>query len=875
MPAHASRALALRTTDGLQLRLSEDGSIAGVTIGGRRLPQTGHQGGFSVREVGGNPNLLPNGGFEIDAEHNDIPDGWSFVRGSEGTPVRVSDVSHAGGSSVRIDKVPGANGGYFNTSVPVQPDTNYSLSGWIRTLDVLPTAPTSQAPRSSSPVRLLIKEISSNGVVTTSESEVHGYTNTSEWARHFAAIRTAPDTVRLRITGVFFGGSGTSWFDDISISELFSEEEVEVSGHTTAKARRRLRQQASTGRGIDLTATYTARPNHIRINGTARTTDGRDHALQITYTLPVDATGWNWGEYARSSHVIQPGSSHSYLTDWNIESVSRYPYSTIWDEHSSISIGLPIGKPRLARQEYVAGKGLQITFDLGVSPDSLGGEAPFSLVLFKSDPEWGFRSATAKYYSLSPTAFESHIPARRHGIWFAKPDLSKLDDQQTEEDESNVYGLGLNVVALGKWSDQSHQTWGVNYLPWDNARDILGHAYTHHWVFYHRKEDATIPTYDEEMSRLRHDALLVPSSPAEEQLRDETKATLSSGMRDYNGRYLYESYNNHVSFFENLDSRWRTSVAKYQVQAAIELAADRGLRLDGIHFDSTSGMRRWNAAENYRRTHWRRATIPLNFSYATGEVTQFGVMPNIAHLRQTASSLHDRDLFVSVNFNGSEARAGAWFGTDVIDYFGIEQALQDKTSAATDRFVTLDSFAMFKRTMAYQRPISALDRKVGDGTITLEEADKRLREHLFYGIFLGAAAETLSSGPLTSPEGRAMYAHYTPIFKRLARAGWEPVTNAVSSNPDVWIERFGSRGSSNLLFTLRNSGETEQVYTVEMEVAGRKCPATAVDVLELVNDEAQPAELAPSGRMASTQGSIAPKDTAVLRVDIVPCPSAL
>src|SRR5207249_3573976 len=40
---------------------------------------------------------------------------------------------------------------------------------------------------------------------------------------------------------------------------------------------------------------------------------------------------------------------------------------------------------------------------------------------------------------------------------------------------------------------------------------------------------------------------------------------------------------------------------------------------------------------------------------------------------------------------------------------------------------------------------------------------------------------------------RPLFVKYLPVIQRLSAAGWEPITYAGSSNPAVYVERFGSQ----------------------------------------------------------------------------------
>ncbi len=283
--------------------------------------------------------------------------------------------------------------------------------------------------------------------------------------------------------------------------------------------------------------------------------------------------------------------------------------------------------------------------------------------------------------------------------------------------------------------------------------------------------------------------------------------------------------------------------------------------------DSTSGVRRFGAAEDYSHAHWQQARLPLTYSPTSGHVIELGVFPSYTHLRDLARFLHTRGMILSANFNGSEARAGAWFGANLIDYFGIEGGLAEK-AGATDPYVTVDSIAMFKRSLAYDRPVSVFDEKIGTRAISPSQAAARLKQALFYDIFVGTS-HPVTSGRLATPAGRALYARYTPLFRQLAADGWRPVTRARSSNPAVWVERYGAMQTGDLAFTLRNNTHSRQRYTLSIGVPAQ-CSSAAITATDEIAAAALPVQGRPASGAVAVASSIGPSDTQVVAVSTRP-----
>jgi hypothetical protein len=258
-----------------------------------------------------------------------------------------------------------------------------------------------------------------------------------------------------------------------------------------------------------------------------------------------------------------------------------------------------------------------------------------------------------------------------------------------------------------------------------------------------------------------------------------------------------------------------------QVDRAIGLGAAAGARLDGIHLDSTSGMRRWGAADDYDRLHWAAARVPLTFSYESGQVVVRGIFPMYDRISAMARFVRSRGMLLTANFNAAEAQTLGFVGADHIDYFGLEQGLADRARPG----MSSDQFAMIKRTLANQRPVSTLDHLIGQGKLDSGEIQRRLQQNLFYGMFSGAfdaktEAEATGDRPTWStPENAKLWARYAPLIKEVAVAGWHPVTDAWSSNSRVWLERFGSLATDDLHLAIRNETGTAQRFSLTLDIA--------------------------------------------------------
>ena len=869
-PSSAERAE--RKPEGLSLGLAPDGSVPTIRVGDRTLPSLREGGGFAIRMAGHGSNLLTNASFEQDANGDGVPDGWSFTASRRTNVPRLdATVAHSGTQSILVSNPRKQRSGTFRAEVAVEPNSSYVFSSWFRSRNVQPNFPTAirETYHPHSPFKVDVEQLAGGRVVSTVSARA--YTGTAGWNRQFVGVRTRSDVTALIIVGWIEEGSGTGWFDDLYVGPLFPHGPVPLRGTVSTKGGGRAIQRATVaGEGLSVTAAFTAARDHVRVDGVVKGDGRRDEAFQLSYTLPVDATGWTWGDYARGSKEIATGA-YSYLSTTSTQQASRYPWGVIYDAKSALAIGIPLDQPRMFRIAYDASAGLSITFDLGISPDAttLKDKATFSFIVYAADPVWGFRSATQRYYDLFPQFFARRTNPACEGAWFVAPPLDSIGRTYLD------FGLGLDMIALGKASNQSHATWGLRYLGWDNSRHIATTAYTHQWAFYDPIRRGPELTYQQAIAHLETEARLRPANDEQRRIRDEATAALISTARDFNGRLYYERFGDFYAYYQNLDATspsrtdWAGAVQIQQVDRAVNLAAKSVGLLDGIHLDSTSGMRRWGAADDYDRRHWASARTPLTFSYDSGQVVVRGIFPLYDRIRELANFVRDRRMMLTANFNAAETQTLGFVGADHIDFFGLEQGLADRARPGT----SADQFALMKRTLAYQRSISTLDHLIGQGKLGAGAIERRLQQNLFYGIFAGAFdSETEADArghevTWSTPANAKLWARYSPLIKQVAVAGWQPVTDAWSSNPRVWLERFGSLDRRDLHLAIRNETDTSQRFAMTIDIRSLGAdPTKVLRAVEQITGATLGIQANPSGGVAVLTMSIPARSTRLLSI---------
>ncbi|MGD9497691.1 MAG: putative glycoside hydrolase [Armatimonadota bacterium] len=152
-------------------------------------------------------NLLPNGDFEADADGDGLPDGWETA-----LPLALDEqVVHSGRRAVRIDSDDAGINNLNKGWVTLRPNTTYTLSGWMKTLNV----------SGGHGAQLYLYDF--EGAQGTDISIImHG---TTDWTQVRQVFRTGDDA-EGRVTFRIYGATGTAWFDDLRITEGAAAEQV-------------------------------------------------------------------------------------------------------------------------------------------------------------------------------------------------------------------------------------------------------------------------------------------------------------------------------------------------------------------------------------------------------------------------------------------------------------------------------------------------------------------------------------------------------------------------------------------------------------------------------------------------------------------------
>ena len=161
---------------------------------------------FEVRLVDGPaPDLVANGGFEVDLDENNSPDQWN----ADSSFSRTNSVVHSGSFAGRHQSAAEAAYTIRQTVSPVSAGRTYTFSGWV---NIPPTA-------DSFRFRYRVQWLDAAGTGLGTQT-VGDYTGpTSGWVQATGELVAPAGAARARVQMVVSGLSATIYVDDVSFGE--------------------------------------------------------------------------------------------------------------------------------------------------------------------------------------------------------------------------------------------------------------------------------------------------------------------------------------------------------------------------------------------------------------------------------------------------------------------------------------------------------------------------------------------------------------------------------------------------------------------------------------------------------------------------------
>ena len=588
--------------------------------------------------------------------------------------------------------------------------------------------------------------------------------------------------------------------------------------------------------GLSVQATFNAAKDHLAIEGRVTDTTGRDRAVTLLFALPLDATGWQWGDDVRRSSLI--GGSGEFANTVSLRcgangKMSLYPLAAVWSQRAGLALALDMDHPAQYRLVYHAGtKQFFIAYDFGLTKDTakFPSSADFRFVLYRFDPHGGFRAALQNYYDLFPQHFVKHVI--REGVWMPFSDIASVPGYDD-------FGFAF-------------QEGGPN-VAFDDQHGIASFVYVEpmsHWLAMPRD----VPrTYESALTVLNKDLAGARGKDAAEM----AAATLTSGIENADGRlFLYlvkapwcdggvfalnpdpgipttpeRPFNKAMVMQQAIAAAFKKNEPKpappaYQPSTLnYQLPPREGL--DGVYLDS---LEMSSGELNYRREHFRTASVPLVFD-REGRPCQLMIFNTWTFERDMAAQMHARGKLLFAN-------AVLWqfsFPAPQLDVLGTEVNWLRHGEYQPDS----DAVMNFRRALCRQKPYCLL-MNTDYAKFTPELVERYFQRCLFYGIWPGFFDEEAASkdpywgsGRKWYERDRPLFKKYIPLLRRLTAAGWQPLTHASCDNSNIQVERFGPEPGGAVFLTLLNDTADSQsaTVTVDLHTLGLKQPPSAQELV--------------------------------------------
>lgn len=619
--------------------------------------------------------------------------------------------------------------------------------------------------------------------------------------------------------------------------------------------------------GLRLKADFVAQSNHLVCSGQVSDTTGHERAVTLLFALPLEAAGWRWGDDIQRSRIIDGNREFSNTVQVGCGAtgtMSLYPLAALYNDNHGLALALDMGRPAVYRLVYHAGtKQLFIAYDFGLSPDTkrFPGRATFRFVVFQFEPRWGFRAAFQKLTEIFPEYFFVRSPDQ--GLWMPFTDVSTVPGWQ-------------------EFGFKYHE--GNNNVRWDAGHGILAFRYTEPMTWWMPMPKIAARTMPEAL-RIRDELC------ADGENRDGRMALVSrvAAMCDEAGQpclqfraepwcngavwslnpnpYLNPNSNQNLELNLNhnpapnrpdaTDSHgthlnaatvhWNDSIRQqlYGVNVTPQLA--------GEYLDSLEGYTTANL--NFRHDHFHDTTVPLVFDSDTKRPALFKGLAVYEFTRWFCDDVHRLGKLTFAN--GVPYRFT--FLCPWLDVLGTET---DWLSAGRYR-PPPDSDMNLWRTMACRKPYLLLMNTDFD-KFTFELIERYFQRSLFYGMFPGMFSHNAADNPYwRNPDwynrDRPLFKKYLPLIKRVAEAGWQPVTAATCDNRNIWVERFGPDANGAVYFTVFNGTMSPQAAKLQVEREILRLPK-AITEWDLLRGAAM------SGKSQPLEISLAPQETTVLEV---------
>ncbi len=562
-------------------------------------------------------------------------------------------------------------------------------------------------------------------------------------------------------------------------------------------------------------ANYEAFGEGFRVSGVLEDRNGKDRAISLYYVLGSDPAPTTWFEDVRHSRPIpQSGEmAPSAKTPAGATGTfSSFPLCAFGNDQNGTAIGVPMNQPAIYRMGYNAdSKVTYLVFDFGLSKISKKpSRAEFSFILFPFDAQIGYRSALQNYYKSYPEQFSRRTKAE--GIWLYADPLKIKDPKD--------FGFMFH-----EFNDRG-TTYTQQLLKWDDAAGIMSFRYHEPMSLYVNIPNGTARNYETMMEALRKrqqargPAQLAALAQDSCGVRNEDQ-TFWHDFADLpwvHGARLIQSPDPGLP---NTPDRPNRAHLNYDPADAKGYYKNTGKQfepqegMDGDYHDSLSLFAN---RLDFAKEHLAESDYPLTFSHKTRTPCLVLDWAITEYCKWVAEDLHSKGKLTFAN-----GQPGTFlFMCPYLDVMGREVKWHKGKNG--ELLPDDDRVMNFRRAVCATRPfLMALN----DDYTQPEAIERYFKTALFYGFYpsmfvnfkgRNGKAEYYFSIPEYVNRDRPLFIKYIPLIRQVAMAGWQPLTGATCSSPDVWLERFGPLDpEKDIYLTVMNSADLPNEFTINLQ----------------------------------------------------------
>ena len=626
---------------------------------------------------------------------------------------------------------------------------------------------------------------------------------THDWQRRRVTVVPEKPVRSVTFYMLLRGHAGKAWFRDPHLQVLdspsgtFRFDSVVVEKTARPHAGFQIRDVAAgsdfvkidrQALGVALDCRQTRHSGATLFDVTLRDTTGRDRAVTLVYSVPVARAGLRWLADPRRSVPVESGREYLDAVAFDAGAngrLSRYPLGAVGEGDSGTALGIDVARPAFFRVGYNAAAGeLFLAYDVGLVPEKPAARLRFCR--FDFDPSWGFRAALARYYGLFAESFRCRTPEQ--GLWMP---FAKISEVEGWEDFGFKFKEGNNETG------------------WDDAHGIVTFRYTEPMTWWMRMPPAMPRTYEAALAEARRQAEADGNAAA--------KALLTSGYHDAEGKmparlldlpwcdgavWSMNSMPGIRGDVTDFSNKWNATLRRQLY------APDAAAVLDGEYVDSSEGY--VTDQLDFRRDHFAAADLPLTFSPHDARPAIFRGLIAAEYVRGIARDVHAMDRLMMANSTpGRLCWLAPW-----LDVMGTET---NWNPGGVWRPMT-DRELLYRRALCKGKPFCFLMNTPFE-QFSHAAVEKYMKRCLAYGMFPGFFSHNAAEGQyFTRPElydrDRPLFVKYVPLCKRVAQAGWEPITAARTDDANVYVERFGTR-----ILTVLNDSDRRRTVTIRLESA--------------------------------------------------------